>query len=112
MLLAAAQKVGAGLSKSGLACCGLGIGIVFAGLLISIYFNPMESASCDFFIGDDVFDVEITKSPIKTLSPIKEEAVSKLPKPHKHDLLDYALICFGTTAAIALAVIIHLQIFK
>jgi hypothetical protein len=75
MLLAAAQKVGAGLSKSGLAGCGLGIGIVFAGLLISIYFNPMKSASCDSFIGNDVFDVEITKSPTKTLSPIKEEAV-------------------------------------
>jgi hypothetical protein len=112
MLLAAAQKVGAGLSKSGLAGYGLGIGIAFAGLLISIYFNPIESAFCGSFIRDDVLDVEITKSPTKTLSPIKEEAFSKLPEPRKKDLLDYALICVGTTAAIALAVIICLQIFK
>jgi F0F1-type ATP synthase membrane subunit c/vacuolar-type H+-ATPase subunit K len=49
MLLAAAQKVGAGLSTSGLAGCGLGIGVVFAGLLISSALNP--------FLRDDLFRV-------------------------------------------------------
>jgi hypothetical protein len=112
MLLAAAQKMGAGLSKAGLAGCGLGVGIVFAGFLISICFNPMESAYCEALIGSDVFDVEIAKSPTKPLPPVKEEAISKLPKPNEHDFLDYALICVGTTASIALAVIVYLQIFK
>jgi F-type H+-transporting ATPase subunit c len=49
MLLAAAQKMGAGLSTSGLAGCGLGIGVVFAGLLISSALNP--------FLRDDLFRV-------------------------------------------------------
>jgi len=49
MLLAASQKIGAGLSTSGLAGCGLGIGVVFAGLLISSSFNP--------FLRDDLFRV-------------------------------------------------------
>jgi hypothetical protein len=105
MLLAAAHKLGAGLSTLGIAGCGLGIGVVFAGLLISIYFNPIEPAFCDFFIGDDNFNTEITNSPTKTLSPIKEEAPSKLPGPHKKDFLDYALICVGTAAAIRLMAI-------
>ena len=45
MLLAAAQKVGAGLSTSGLAGCGLGIG----SLLVASALNP--------FIRDDLFRV-------------------------------------------------------
>jgi F0F1-type ATP synthase membrane subunit c/vacuolar-type H+-ATPase subunit K len=49
MLLAAAQKLGAGLSTSGLAGCGLGIGVVFAALLISSASNP--------FLRDDLFRV-------------------------------------------------------
>ena len=46
-LVTAAQKLGAGLSTTGLAGCGLGIGIVFAGLLLSTAVNP--------FIKDDLF---------------------------------------------------------
>jgi F-type H+-transporting ATPase subunit c len=46
-MLQAAQKIGAGLSTSGLAGAGLGIGIVFAGLLISTAINP--------FVKDDLF---------------------------------------------------------
>lgn len=49
MILAAAQKIGAGLSTFGLAGCGIGIGVVFAGLLISSATNP--------FIKDDLFRV-------------------------------------------------------
>jgi F-type H+-transporting ATPase subunit c len=49
MLLAAAQKVGAGLSTSGLAGCGLGIGVVFGSLLVASALNP--------FIRDDLFRV-------------------------------------------------------
>jgi F-type H+-transporting ATPase subunit c len=46
-MLQASQKIGAGLSTSGLAGAGLGIGIVFAGLLISTAINP--------FVKDDLF---------------------------------------------------------
>jgi F-type H+-transporting ATPase subunit c len=49
MLLAASQKIGAGLSTAGLAGCGVGIGLVFAGLLVSSATNP--------FIKDDLFRV-------------------------------------------------------
>jgi F0F1-type ATP synthase membrane subunit c/vacuolar-type H+-ATPase subunit K len=48
-MLVASQKIGAGLSTTGLAGCGLGIGIVFAGLLISTAINP--------FVKDDLFRV-------------------------------------------------------
>jgi F-type H+-transporting ATPase subunit c len=48
-MLESAQKVGAGLSTTGLAGCGLGIGLVFAGLLLSTALNP--------FIKDDLFRV-------------------------------------------------------
>lgn len=48
-MLEAAQKLGAGLSTTGLAGCGLGIGLVFAGLLLSTALNP--------FIKDDLFRV-------------------------------------------------------
>ena len=46
-MLQASQKIGAGLSTSGLAGAGLGIGVVFAGLLLSTALNP--------FIKDDLF---------------------------------------------------------
>ena len=46
-MLQAAQKIGAGLSTTGLAGAGLGIGIVFAGLLVSTAINP--------FVKDDLF---------------------------------------------------------
>lgn len=46
-MLQASQKIGAGLSTSGLAGAGLGIGLVFAGLLISTAINP--------FVKDDLF---------------------------------------------------------
>ena len=46
-MLQASQEIGAGLSTSGLAGAGLGIGIVFAGLLISTAINP--------FVKDDLF---------------------------------------------------------
>ncbi len=46
-MIQAAQKIGAGLSTSGLAGAGLGIGIVFAGLLVSTAINP--------FVKDDLF---------------------------------------------------------
>ncbi len=46
-MLQASQKIGAGLSTSGLAGAGLGIGLVFAGLLLSTALNP--------FIKDDLF---------------------------------------------------------
>jgi len=49
MLLAASQKIGAGLSTSGLAGCGAGIGIVFGSLLISNALNP--------FLRDDLFRI-------------------------------------------------------
>ena len=40
MLIQAAQKIGAGLSTSGLAGAGIGIGFIFASLLISFARNP------------------------------------------------------------------------
>jgi F-type H+-transporting ATPase subunit c len=40
MLLAAAQKIGAGLATSGLAGAGIGIGLIFASLIIGISRNP------------------------------------------------------------------------
>jgi F-type H+-transporting ATPase subunit c len=46
-MIQASQKIGAGLSTSGLAGAGLGIGIVFAALLISTAINP--------FVKDDLF---------------------------------------------------------
>jgi F-type H+-transporting ATPase subunit c len=46
-MIQASQKIGAGLSTSGLAGAGLGIGIVFAALLISTSINP--------FVKDDLF---------------------------------------------------------
>jgi F-type H+-transporting ATPase subunit c len=49
MIISAAQKMGAGFSTSGLAGCGLGIGVVFAALLISSAVNP--------FVRDDLFRV-------------------------------------------------------
>ena len=48
-MLEASQKIGAGLSTSGLAGCGLGIGVVLASLLVSTSLNP--------FIKDDLFRV-------------------------------------------------------
>jgi len=49
MLVAASQNIGAGLSTSGLAGCGLGIGVVFAALLIANALNP--------FLKDDLFRI-------------------------------------------------------
>ena len=49
VLLLSSKKIGAGLSTSGLAGCGLGIGVVFAGLLIASAINP--------FVRDDLFRV-------------------------------------------------------
>ena len=40
MLLQSAQKIGAGLSTCGLAGAGLGIGVVFASLIIGTARNP------------------------------------------------------------------------
>lgn len=40
MLLFAAQKIGAGLSTTGLAGAGIGIGIIFGSLLLGISRNP------------------------------------------------------------------------
>jgi F-type H+-transporting ATPase subunit c len=40
MLLQASQKIGAGLATIGLAGAGVGIGIIFAGLLYGISRNP------------------------------------------------------------------------
>ena len=40
MILQAAQKIGAGLATFGLAGAGVGIGIIFAGLLYGISRNP------------------------------------------------------------------------
>jgi F-type H+-transporting ATPase subunit c len=47
MLVQAAQKLGAGLSTSGLAGAGIGIGFIFAALLLSFARNPS--------IKDDLF---------------------------------------------------------
>lgn len=40
MLLLASQKIGAGLSTFGLAGAGIGIGLIFASLLLGISRNP------------------------------------------------------------------------
>jgi F-type H+-transporting ATPase subunit c len=40
MLVTAAQKIGAGLSTFGLAGAGVGIGLIFASLLLGIARNP------------------------------------------------------------------------
>lgn len=40
MLLQAAQKIGAGLSTFGLAGAGVGIGLIFAALIVSTSRNP------------------------------------------------------------------------
>ena len=40
MLLQSAQKIGAGLSTFGLAGAGIGIGVIFAALLLGISRNP------------------------------------------------------------------------
>ena len=40
MLVTAAQKIGAGLATSGLTGAGLGIGLIFAGLLFGVARNP------------------------------------------------------------------------
>ena len=40
MLLQAAQKIGAGLATFGLAGAGIGIGLIFAGLLFGVSRNP------------------------------------------------------------------------
>ncbi len=40
MLLQAAQKIGAGLSTFGLAGAGIGIGLIFASLIVGISRNP------------------------------------------------------------------------
>ena len=40
MLLQAAQKIGAGLSTFGLAGAGIGIGLIFASLIIGVSRNP------------------------------------------------------------------------
>ena len=40
MLVTAAQKVGAGLSTSGLAGAGIGIGFIFGSLVLGVSRNP------------------------------------------------------------------------
>ncbi len=40
MLLASSQKIGAGLSTSGLAGAGIGIGFIFGALIIGVSRNP------------------------------------------------------------------------
>lgn len=47
MLVSVSQKIGAGLSTTGLAGCGIGIGVIFASLLVSFANNP--------FMKDDLF---------------------------------------------------------
>ena len=51
MLVAAAQKVGAGLATFGLVGAGLGIGVIFSALIGGITRNP--------FLKDDLFRVAI-----------------------------------------------------
>lgn len=51
MLVAAAQKVGAGLATFGLVGAGLGIGVIFSALIGGIARNP--------FLKDDLFRVAI-----------------------------------------------------
>tara|TARA_B100001971_G_scaffold212472_1_gene242754 strand:+ start:7239 stop:7463 length:225 start_codon:yes stop_codon:yes gene_type:complete len=49
MLILCAQKIGAGLSTFGLAGCGVGIGLVFASLIIA--------TSQNFFIKEELFRI-------------------------------------------------------
>lgn len=51
MLLAAAQKIGAGLSTVGLAGAGVGIGVIFGALIIGTARNPS--------LKDDLFRLAI-----------------------------------------------------
>lgn len=51
MLLQAAQKIGAGLSTSGLAGAGIGIGFVFGSLILGVSRNPQMK--------DDLFRIAI-----------------------------------------------------
>ena len=51
MLLQAAQKIGAGLATFGLAGAGIGIGLIFAGLLFGVSRNPN--------LKDDLFRIAI-----------------------------------------------------
>jgi F-type H+-transporting ATPase subunit c len=51
MLLQSAQKIGAGLSTFGLAGAGIGIGIIFASLVLGISANP--------FLKEDLFAAAI-----------------------------------------------------
>jgi hypothetical protein len=113
MLLAAAQKSGAGLSTLGLAGCGLDIEVVFAGLSISMDFNPIDPTFCDPFIRNNIFNTGGTDFPTKIFSEVqlKDDIPSEIPEPCSKDRLDYALICIGT-ADIGLVVILCLQTFK
>jgi hypothetical protein len=90
MLLAAAHKLGAGLSTLGIAGFGSGIGVVFAGLLIPIYFNPIEPTFCGFFYWRQYFHIGVTDSPTKIFSEVKlkDDVPSKIPEPYSKDLLD------------------------
>jgi len=51
MLLQAAQKIGAGLATFGLAGAGIGIGLIFTGLLFGVARNPN--------LKDDLFRIAI-----------------------------------------------------
>jgi len=51
MILQSAQKIGAGLSTAGLAGAGVGIGIIFGSLILSVSRNPQ--------IKDDLFKYAI-----------------------------------------------------
>jgi len=51
MLLLSAQKIGAGLSTSGLAGAGVGIGLIFASLILGVSRNPQ--------LKDDLFRLAI-----------------------------------------------------
>jgi F-type H+-transporting ATPase subunit c len=51
MLLLSAQKIGAGLSTSGLAGAGVGIGLIFASLIFGVSRNPQ--------LKDDLFRLAI-----------------------------------------------------
>jgi F-type H+-transporting ATPase subunit c len=51
MLLLSAQKIGAGLSTSGLAGAGVGIGLIFASLIVGVSRNPQ--------LKDDLFRLAI-----------------------------------------------------